>query len=128
MVQFRALPPGSTAASVADCTIPLFLNVPPLAARSLSHPQPAVARGGTMGKKWWPNGAWDMHPGFFYMPQICDNFTSLPKEGVLRIFYRPLKIQRLRSGLNPRTYVSEHRSCYVNIKIIGKSHKLHGTQ
>ena len=36
-----------------------------------------------------------------------DNFTSLPKEGVLRIFYRPLKIQRLRPGLNPRTWVSE---------------------
>ena len=35
-----------------------------------------------------------------------DNFTSLPKEGVLRIFYRPLKIQRLRPGLNPRTWVS----------------------
>jgi hypothetical protein len=29
-------------------------------------------------------------------------FTSLPKEGVLRIF-PPLKIRRLRSGLNPRT-------------------------
>jgi len=29
-----------------------------------------------------------------------DNFTSLPKEGVLRIFYRPfLKIQQLRPGL-----------------------------
>ena len=37
------LPPGSTAASVADCTIPLFLNVPPLSARCLSRPQPAVA-------------------------------------------------------------------------------------
>ena len=35
--------PGSTAASVADCTIPRFLNVPTLAARSLSCPQPAVA-------------------------------------------------------------------------------------
>jgi hypothetical protein len=34
-----------------------------------------------MGEKWWPNGAWDMHPGFFYMPQI-----SFPKERVLRIF------------------------------------------
>ena len=32
-VQFRALPPGSTAASVAYCTIPRFLNVPTLAAR-----------------------------------------------------------------------------------------------
>jgi hypothetical protein len=32
-----------------------------------------------------------------------DGFTSLPKEGVLRIF-SPLKIRRLRPGLNPRTY------------------------
>ena len=32
---------------------------------------PLAARGGTMGEKRWPNGAWDMHPGFFYMPQIC---------------------------------------------------------
>ena len=41
-VQFRALPPGSTAASVVYCTIPRFLNVPTLAARYLSRPQPAV--------------------------------------------------------------------------------------
>ena len=33
-----------------------------------------------------------------------DGFTSLPKEGVLGIF-SPWKIQRLRSGLNPRTWV-----------------------
>jgi hypothetical protein len=33
-------------------------------------------------------------------------FTSLPKEGVLRIF-PPLKIRRLRPGLNPRTWVPE---------------------
>ena len=31
-------------------------------------------------------------------------FTSLPKDGVLRIF-SPWKIQRLRPGLNPRTWV-----------------------
>ena len=31
-------------------------------------------------------------------------FTSLPKEGVLRIF-SPWKIRRLRPGLNPRTWV-----------------------
>ena len=42
-----------------------------------------------MGEKWWSNGAWDMHPGFFYAENLrhgTDNFTSLPKEGVLRIF------------------------------------------
>ena len=33
-----------------------------------------------------------------------DGITSPPKEGVLRIF-SPWKIQRLRSGLNPRTWV-----------------------
>ena len=33
-----------------------------------------------------------------------DGFTSPPKEGVLRIF-SPWKIQRLRAGLNPRTWV-----------------------
>ena len=50
--------------------------------------------------------------GIFYMPQIYD------KEGVLRIF-SPLKIRRLRPGLNPRTWVLkastlplDHRSHY----------------
>ena len=33
-----------------------------------------------------------------------DGFTSPPKEGVLSIF-SPLKIRRLRPGLNPRTWV-----------------------
>ena len=47
-------------------------------------------------------------------------FTSLPKEGVLRIF-SPLKIRRLRPGLNPRTWVPkastlplDHRSRYIS--------------
>ena len=58
------------------------------------------------------------------MPQICDMgpIILLP---FLRIFYRPLKIRRLRPGLNPRTWVSEastlplhHRSrLSKNIKI-----------
>jgi hypothetical protein len=34
-------------------------------------------------------------------------FTSPPKEGVLRIFFSPWKIRRLRPGLNPRTWVLE---------------------
>jgi hypothetical protein len=33
-----------------------------------------------------------------------DGFTAPPKEGVLKIF-SPLKIRRLRPGLNPRTWV-----------------------
>ena len=40
-----------------------------------------------------------------------DGFTSPTKEGVLRIF-SPLKILRLRPGLNPRTLVLKAR-CLV---------------
>jgi hypothetical protein len=49
-----------------------------------------------------------------------DGFTSPPKEGVLKIF-SPLKIRRLRPGLNPRTWVPkastlplDHRSRWFN--------------
>ena len=49
-----------------------------------------------------------------------DCFTSLPTEGVLRIF-SPLKIRRLRPGLNPRTWVPkastlplDHGRCTTN--------------
>jgi hypothetical protein len=48
-----------------------------------------------------------------------DGFTSPPKEGVLRNF-SPLKIRRLRPGLNPRTWVPntstlplDHRSHFL---------------
>ena len=74
--QFRDLPPGSTAASVAYCTIPHFSKRSyfgrqvPLA--STTRGSPLAAKGGTMGEKWW-----DMH----HMQG-----TSLPKEGVLRNF------------------------------------------
>ena len=40
------------------------------------------------------------------MRHETNGFTSLPKEGVLRIF-SPWKIRRLRSGLNPRTWVQK---------------------
>ena len=36
-----------------------------------------------------------------------NGFTSFPKKGVLRIFFSPWKIRRLRQGLNPRTWVPE---------------------
>ena len=74
--QFRFLPPGSTAASAAYCTIPHFSKRScfgcqvPLA--STTRGSPLAAKGGTMGEKWWPNGACDMHTGLLYMPQICD--------------------------------------------------------
>jgi hypothetical protein len=52
-----------------------------------------------------------------------DDFTSLPKEGVLRIFFA-LKIRRLRPGANPRTWVPkastlplDHRSRLIIMHI-----------
>jgi len=45
-----------------------------------------------------------LHLAIFYIPQIYDMGPTVPKEGVLRIF-SPLKIRRLRPGLNPRTWV-----------------------
>jgi hypothetical protein len=70
------LPPGSTAPSVADARgfiilFPVFLIIPTLAARCLSRPQHAVVPW-QPEEEWWPDDAWDMYPGFFYMPQICD--------------------------------------------------------
>ena len=51
-----------------------------------------------MGEKWWPNGAWDMHPGFFYMPQICD----FPSEGRrAEDFLSPFKNPTASAGFEP---------------------------
>ena len=63
-----------------------------------------------------------------------DGFPSPPKEGVLRIF-SPLKIRRLRPGLNPRTWVPkastlplDHRSrCIFNIGFQKVCHNLQST-
>ena len=81
--------------------------------RQVSPPETLVAKGGT---NWARNGRWIL-PENARLPRniqgsfTCrksttwDNgFTSLPKEGVLRIF-SPWKIRRLRPGLNPRTWV-----------------------
>ena len=72
--QFRDLPPGSTAASMAYCTIPRFPKRSCFGRQvflvSTTRGSPLAAKGGTMNEKWWSNGAWDMHPGFFYMGPI----------------------------------------------------------
>ena len=109
--QFRFLPTGSTAASAAYCTIPHFSKRSyfgrqvPLA--STTRGSPLAARGGTMCEKWCLGYAPRVLLHAANLRHGTDNFTSLPKEGVLRIFYHPLKIQRLWPGLNPRTWVSE---------------------
>ena len=96
---------------------------------------PLASKGGTMGEKWWPNGAWDMHPGFFYVPQICNvgPIIYFPSEGRrAEEFYCSLKILRLRPGLNPQTWVSEasmlplhHRSRYSPKLLRQSSNFLH---
>ena len=126
-------PLEALAASVAYFTIPRSLNVPTLAARCLLRPQPAVVPYQPEEELWARNG------GLGYAPRVLlhaanlrhgtDNFTYLPKEGVLRgFFYRPLKIQRLRPGLNPRTWVSEastlplhHRSRCLGVNKNGRN-------
>jgi len=49
-----------------------------------------------------------------------DGFTSPPKEGVLRIF-SPLKIRRLRPGMNPQTWVRKARTLPQDHRRIRKS-------
>ena len=68
--------PWKHCSQLAYSTIPRFSKRSyfgrqvPLA--STTRGSPLAAKGGTMGEKWWPNSAWDIHPGFFYIPQICD--------------------------------------------------------
>jgi len=59
-----------------------------------------------------------------------DGFTSPPKEGVLRIF-SPLKIRRLRPGLNPWTWAPkastlplDHRSRWTALTAFNKRFKI----
>ena len=71
-----------------------------------------AATGGTIGREYCPVNLaemtsstpfWDLLHGR-KVRHGSDGFTSLPKEGVLRIFFA-LKIRRLRPGWNPRTRV-----------------------
>ena len=45
--------------------------------------------GGTMGEKWWPNGAWDINPGFFYIPQMGPIILLPFRRTACWGFYRP---------------------------------------
>ena len=95
---------------------PLPLDVPTCSARCLHVQQrerPLAAEGGTLrGREMFrqisprirlPRDSRDLlHAA--NLQHGTGGFTSPPKEGVLRIF-SPLKIRRLRPGLNPRTWV-----------------------
>jgi hypothetical protein len=112
---------------------PLPLDVPTFSARCL-HDQrrerPLAAEGGCLrGREMFrqissrirlPRNSRDLlHAAT--LRHGTDGFTSPPKEGVLRIF-SPLKIRRIRPGLNPRTWVPkarklplDHRSRVIRI-------------
>ena len=70
---------------------------------STARGSPLAARGGTMGEKWCLGYAPRVLLHAANLRHGTDNFTSFLKEGVLRFFYRPLKIQWLWPGLNPQT-------------------------
>ena len=92
------------------------LDVPTFSARCLHvqrRERPLAAEGGTLrGREIFrqissrirlpPNSRDLLHAT--NLRHGTDGLTSPPKEGVLRIF-SPLKIRRLRPGLNPRTWV-----------------------
>jgi hypothetical protein len=105
--------------------VPHALDVPTLATRCPQAYRRVLHSSG---------GSWDLWAGIrtdkfrlnadfhstsrdIYMPQISRHgthgFTSLPKEGALRIF-PPLKIRRLRPGLNQRTWVPEFVSVLLS--------------
>jgi len=111
------------------------LDVPTFSARCLHvqrHKRPLAADGGTLcGREMFrqissrirlPRNSRDLLLAA-NLQHGTDGFTSPPKEGVLRIF-SPLKIRRLRPGLNRQTWVPkastlplDHRSQFIYIYI-----------
>jgi len=117
--------------ALARCILDKFLGVdchffpPPLDRRE----RPLAAEGKTlrwreMFRQIWPRNRLPRNSrDLLHAANLrhgTEGFTSPPKEGVLRIF-SPLKILRLRPGLNPRTWVPkastlplDHRSRSVS--------------
>jgi hypothetical protein len=83
-------------------------------APSRSSAEPSVSEGGKLGREMADRiSPWTQLPCNRKGSLTCrksaygtHGFTSLPKEGMLRIF-TPEKIRRLRPSLNPRTWVPE---------------------
>jgi hypothetical protein len=91
------------------------LDVPTFSARCLQvqrRERPLAAEGGTlrgreMFRKFWARIRLPRNSRDLQAPNLrhgTDGFTSPPKGGALK-FFSPLKIRRLRPGLNPRTWV-----------------------
>ena len=130
--------------ALAHCILGKFLGVgchcfpPPLDLPTFSgrclHVQrrerPLAAEGGTLrGREMFPQISSRIRlprnsRDLLYAANLrhgTDGFTSPPKERVLRIF-SPLKIRRLRPGVNPRTWVPkasklplDHRSGSIEV-------------
>ena len=106
-----------------------FLHAPP----GVSTRDPSSERRNYLGEKWpvISTENCDFHAytfGFFYISQICDmGQTALlpfPKEGLLRIF-SPWKNWRLRSGLNPWTWVPKNSTLPLDHRSrLGKQHAM----
>ena len=146
-------PSQATGMALAHCILGKFLgvgchcflpslDVPTFSARCLHvqrRERPLAAKGGTLcGREMFqqissrirlPRNSRDLLHAT-NLRHGTDGFTSPPKEGVLRIF-SPLKIRRLRPGLNPQTWVPkastlplDHRSRWLYIQSI-KSGSVH---
>ena len=70
---------------------------------------PSSERRNYLDEKWPMNVAWKCPASKWHSGNLrhrINGFTSLPKEGVLRIV-SPRKIRRLRPGSNPRTWAAK---------------------
>ena len=112
MVGSRWLMPPDALQPKAYCTNPGLYSFL-LAPLGVSTRDPSSERRKYLGDKWPMNFAWKCPTSTYTFRDLLhtvnlrhgtNGFTSLPKEGVLRIFL-PWKIRRLQSGLNPRTWV-----------------------
>ena len=113
MVGSRRLIPPDALQPKDYCTNPGFNRS--FLHHQLSPPETLVVKWGTT---WARNGRWILPENARLPRNIQGSFTcrksaiwdkgfsSLPREGVLRIF-SPWKIRWLRSGLNPRTWVAK---------------------
>jgi hypothetical protein len=106
------MPPGGTATSVADARGLLYhpgisnRSYPGRQVRlaSTTRVSPLAARGGTYGRKWRTDDAWDMYPVFCNMPQICDlgPIILLPfRTKACWGFLSPFKIPTASAGFEP---------------------------
>ena len=110
--------------AVRGGAINLILDVPTFTTSRLPR-DPSSQRWNYVGEKRPMNFAWNARlprsiQDILHAANLrhgTDGFTSSSKEGVLRIF-SPLKIRRLRLGLNPRTWVLKANTLHLDDRSI----------